>query len=100
MNISKTLTVSALIAATSLIATPAHAADGDLAIDMLQEIAIVEEPERTSYDRDEWAPSGWVDADGTGCTTQQDILLRDTDPASQVAGDDGCTLIYGTATDP
>lgn len=106
MKLSKTFATTALIAAASFIAAPAHAAEGHLAIDLLDDITIAEEipnqgtEDAPAYDRDEWAPNGWVDVDGTGCTTQQDILMRDTEPESQVIDDDGCTLIFGTATDP
>ncbi|GAA2036583.1 hypothetical protein GCM10009720_16490 [Yaniella flava] len=98
MNISKTLAATAVIAATSFIAAPAHATGGDLAIDLLDDITIAEEQGMDTYDRDSWAPSGWVDADGTGCTTQEDILIRDTEPESQVIDD--CSLTFGTAVDP
>ncbi|OAV62810.1 HNH endonuclease family protein [Enteractinococcus helveticum] len=100
MSISKTFAATTIIAAISLVAAPAHATQGELAIDLLDDITIAEEHVDAPYDRDEWAPSGWADADDTGCTTQQDILIRDTEPASQVIDDDGCTLIFGTAVDP
>jgi hypothetical protein len=106
MSISKTFAATTIIATISLLAPPVHATEGELAIDLLNDITIAEEISTTAdggdpvYDRDAWAPSGWGDADGTGCTTQQDVLIRDTEPESQVVDDDGCTLIYGTAVDP
>jgi len=101
MQLSKTLATAAIITATSFIAVPAHATEYQPAIEVLDEITIAQELTMDSYDRDSWAPNGWIDADGTGCTTQQDILIRDTDPSSQVIDDtDDCRLIYGTAVDP
>lgn len=98
---TKLFTATALAAGITMTAVPAYATEDQPAVEVLDEIVIAEELSMDSYDRDEWAPNGWVDADDTGCDTQQDILLRDTDSESQVVDNaDDCRLIYGTATDP
>src|SRR5699024_3942318 len=98
---TKLFTATALAAGITMTAAPAYAAQDQPAVDVLDEIVIAEESSMDSYDRDAWAPNGWVDADDTGCDTQQDILLRDTDPESlDVDEADDCRLSFGTATDP
>lgn len=66
------------------------------AVEVLDTIEIREDHSMDGYDRDSYAPSGWVDANGSGCTTREDILARDLDP--ETLSLDGCTVEYGTTT--
>lgn len=78
-------------------AAPAHAeAEGDLALDVLETIEVAEDTSMDDYDRDAYAPSGWVDVDGTGMDTRNEILARDLE-STEV---DDNVVQYGTATGP
>lgn len=85
--------IPAALATLGLVITPAAAdtAEERLALDVLAEITIAEDHPMDGYDRDTFAPSGWEDANGTGCTTREDILARDLED-TQI---DGCTVEYG-----
>src|SRR5699024_12808173 len=98
---TKLFTATALAAGITMTAVPAYATEDQPAVEVLDELVVAEELSMDSYDRDEWAPNGWVDADDTGCDTQQDIVLRDTDSESQgVDNGDHWRLIDRTASDP
>jgi hypothetical protein len=47
---------------------------------------------KTGYDRDEFG-SGWLDVDGNGCDTRNDMLRRDLE---NIVTSDGCTVTRGT----
>lgn len=85
--------IPAALATLGLVITPAAAdtAEERLALDVLAEITIAEDHPMDGYDRDTFAPSGWEDANDTGCTTREDILARDLED-TQI---DGCTVEYG-----
>lgn len=94
-------TKTAALATVSLVLIPASAAqaaetDQRPALDVLDEITVAEDHHMDDYDRDAFAPDGWVDANGTGCTTREDILARDLD--EDTLSLDGCTVEYGTTT--
>lgn len=50
-----------------------------------------------SYDRDEFG-AGWLDLDGDGCDTRNEVLARDL--TSVVFDADGCTVLAGSLADP
>lgn len=52
---------------------------------------------RPGYERDEFG-HGWLDTDGNGCDTRNDILARDL--TSRVLDRDDCTVLSGTLNDP
>lgn len=52
---------------------------------------------KTGYERDLFG-SGWLDTDGNGCDTRNDILLRDLTDVALSA--DGCTVLTGVLNDP
>lgn len=49
------------------------------------------------YEREEFG-DGWVDLDGDGCDTRQEILARDL--VGEVLAADGCRVLSGTLEDP
>lgn len=82
---------------------PATAAEEDTwenALEVLETIDIRDgDTVDTDYSRSEWG--GWLVNPDTGCTTQQDILIRDTIPETQVLDEeDACVLIFGESEDP
>lgn len=93
-------TKTAALATIGLVLIPASAAqaanDQQSALDVLDEITVAEDHHMDDYDRDVFAPDGWIDANGTGCTTREDILARDLD--DDTLSLDGCTVEYGTTT--
>lgn len=84
--------LAAFTLAISPLATDAE--DSQPAVDVLDEITITEDHSMDGYDRDNFAPSGWVDANNSGCTTREDILARDLDN-TQI---EDCTVEYGEIT--
>lgn len=93
------LAVAAGLLLPALTAAPAAAATDTaerLAVDVLDTIEVQEDHPGDDYDRDSYAPSGWIDANQSGCTTREDILARDLDP--ETLSVDGCTVTYGTTT--
>lgn len=85
--------IAAALTALGLAITPAAAdtTDEPLALDVLAQIDIIEDHPMDGYDRDAFAPSDWIDANGSGCTTREDILARDLEDTQL----DGCTVEYG-----
>ena len=49
------------------------------------------------YERDEWQPHGWADADGDGCNTREEVLLGE---GTDVGTGPGCKILAGVWTDP
>src|SRR5699024_8674614 len=90
-------TASAVTAAaivTGLTAVGAHAAGDETgqdyrpAIEVLETLEVAEDGDMDAYDRPARFGGEWVDADGTGCTTREDILMRDLAPETiSVDGD-------------
>ncbi|MGY2127459.1 GmrSD restriction endonuclease domain-containing protein [Blastococcus sp. SYSU DS0617] len=54
---------------------------------------------RTGYDRDLFG-SGWLDTDGNGCDTRNDILERDLTGETFKPGTRNCVVLTGTLADP
>src|SRR5699024_3425620 len=52
---------------------------------------------KTGYSRDQFG-NGWLDPDGNGCDTRNDILNRDLE--SVVHDSDGCKVLTGVLQDP
>jgi hypothetical protein len=52
---------------------------------------------KTGYDREGSFGDAWIDVDGNGCDTRNDILARDL---QQTVVDDRCHILSGTITDP
>lgn len=88
----------AALAALGILATTTAAATDEQrpALDVLDGITIAEDQPMDDYDRDDYAPNGWIDATGNGCTTREDILARDLNDDTLAV--DGCTVEYGETT--
>lgn len=86
-----------------LIATYAFPAEQDYvpqegtALEQLETLEIKGRAPRTGYSREEFG-NGWLDPDGNGCDTRNDILQRDLDQT--VSGPDDCRVLSGVLTDP
>jgi len=52
----------------------------------------VPEPGRPRYDRDQWQPHGWADADGDGCNPREEVLLAQ---GQDVQTGPGCKILAG-----
>ncbi|HLU95836.1 MAG TPA: HNH endonuclease family protein [Thermobifida alba] len=63
----------------------------------LDAMPIAEPAPRGDYERDEFG-SGWIDTDGNGCSTRNDILARDLEDVEFAS--DGCKVLSGTLHDP
>lgn len=121
-NFLKTTATAAAAAALLFTGTAASQAseDTELALDVLEHIEIREDcpsneavrddmiaenrlpehcPTDDYYDRDEFAPSDWIDADGTGCDTHEDVRMRDFDPDTIVVDGD-CRVLFGEMQGP
>lgn len=95
--ISLALAVAVGLLAPAAAVTPAAAQTQETpALEVLERIEVREDHSDEDYDRESYAPSGWVDANGSGCTTREDILARDLDP--ETISVDGCTVEYGSTT--
>jgi hypothetical protein len=76
-------------------ATPEAASADALAV--LPTLPVKGRAPKTGYDRDQFGPA-WLDVDGNGCDTRNDILARDlTDTAVDA---DGCIVRSGLLADP
>jgi len=67
------------------------------ALEQLETLEIKGRAPRTGYSREEFG-NGWLDPDGNGCDTRNDILQRDLDQA--VLGPDDCQVLSGVLDDP
>lgn len=85
--------IVAALTALSIVASPTAADEHDSAFEVLQEITVVEDHPMNEYDRESFAPNGWIDANSSGCTTREDILARDLNETSIAL--DSCTVEYG-----
>lgn len=55
-------------------------------------------PDRGRYNRDDWQPHGWSDADGNGCNTRAEVLL--VEATGPVVRGSGCKIVSGQWQDP
>jgi hypothetical protein len=79
--------------------SPTPAAPGSSARHAAAALAVIDESVETPPYRRADFGDGWVDVDGNGCSTRQDILQRDLE--RETLADDGCTVLTGTlAVDP
>lgn len=85
-------------------ALPNETADGQLALDVLERIEVAEDYAGYEYSSEvrstEYAPSGWVDHNGSGHHTRDDILIRDMDPETLGFRDEDGAVDYGEFIDP
>ncbi len=79
-------------------AVPPALAPGTAA-DALASVAVRGRAPRTGYQREEFG-SGWVDTDGNGCDTRNDVLARDLTGVAYVPGTEDCVVASGTLADP
>lgn len=57
------------------------------------------DPARAPYDRDQWEPHGWLDADGDGCNTRAEALMSESTVATRHRAG-SCTVVSGRWVDP
>ena len=77
--------------------SPGTDAEAAEARQRLDAIPIAEPAPRGDYERDQFG-SGWIDTDGNGCSTRNDILARDLEDVEFAP--DGCKVLSGTLHDP
>ena len=65
------------------------------ALALLAELDVVDWPDRDDYERDDY--DGWQDADGDCLNTRDEVLLRDSDPATE---QQACDVRSGSWLDP
>lgn len=58
----------------------------------------ITDPMDVDYDREGQFGNGWLDINGTGCDTRNEMLARDL--RDVVLDDDGCTVLNGTLDEP
>lgn len=103
-SVPKLITTATLVVGLAIWSSSAQAVVAvEPALELLEEIPIVEETSMETYEPEAWVP----DADEeegyysvSGCSAAQEILIRATRPNSQKVDDDDCTLLVGAATDP
>lgn len=88
---------------------PVHSADGSsvaaasrtttIPARLAQPRIAERDPRRPAYDRAEWQPHGWADADHDGCNTRAEVLkLESSVRVATKAGN--CTVLTGAWADP
>ncbi len=77
----------------------ARSAVAGSALAALAEVQVKGRAPRTGFDRDLFG-SGWVDTDGNGCDTRNDVLARDLRDEAFVPGTRGCVVLSGTLDEP
>ncbi|PPK94109.1 uncharacterized protein DUF1524 [Kineococcus xinjiangensis] len=76
---------------------PVDAAPGT-ALAAVEQLEVKGRAPRTGYSRDEFG-GGWLDPDGNGCDTRNDILRRDLEDV-RARSDDRCIVQAGVLRDP
>jgi hypothetical protein len=79
------------------VSTPVVIAEGSTARDVLDTLVVKGKSPRTGYDREGKFGSAWIDVDGNGCDTRNDILARDL---TQIVFGDDCRVLSGVIDDP
>jgi hypothetical protein len=77
--------------------TPAMAVDQKASV-ILETLAVKGRAPKTGYDRASWGD--WVDPDGNGCDTRNDILNRDLKSITYKYSGDKCIVLTGVLLDP
>lgn len=85
-------------ATTTYTAPNAEPAYGTEAAAILETIPVKGRAPKTGYDRSQFGPA-WLDADGNGCDTRNDMLNRDLTGIAYVTAVP-CTVASGTLADP
>jgi len=85
------LAVLGVLAALLLVPGTAHAADYSAPLDQAISSLPVATESRTGYDRAKF--THWVDADGDGCDTREEVLLSEAEEAPSIGA--GCALSGG-----
>lgn len=67
------------------------------ALDQLETLEVKGRAPKTGYSRDQFG-NGWLDPDGNGCDTRNDILNRDLESVARDS--DGCKVLTGVLQDP
>jgi hypothetical protein len=67
------------------------------AVEMLATLPVKGKSPRTGYDREGGFGTAWLDVDGNGCDTRNDILARDL---LNITFDGTCTVLTGTIQEP
>ncbi|PRY70412.1 uncharacterized protein DUF1524 [Glaciihabitans tibetensis] len=67
------------------------------AVELLDTIKVKGKAPRTGYDREAKFGAAWIDVDGNGCDTRNDILTRDL---TQIVFGDDCRVLRGVVDDP
>ena len=94
------LPTAALVALLVPVAALGHvAASGRTALDAVGQLAVHGRGPMTGYDRSRFGDA-WVDVNGNGCDTRDDILRRDLRRRSIRPGTHGCVVTSGTLADP
>lgn len=80
---------------TAAVSSPVTPED---ALELLTAVS-VEAPRSVDYDREDFG-SGWIDVDGNGCSTRNDILNRDLTETTHEPETNECVVLTGTLDDP
>jgi Protein of unknown function (DUF1524) len=91
------LTTFLIAGAMALPLTPAEAADQKASV-LLETLLVKGRAPKTGYDRSSWGD--WVDPDGNGCDTRNDILKRDLTSITYKYANEKCTVMTGILIDP
>lgn len=88
------------VATPSLAPSPAPTSDGISHVALLETLEIKGRAPMTGYDRELYFGQAWLDVDGNGCRTREDILRRDLTDVVIKPDTGGCVVASGTLVDP